>query len=347
MSFRPATTKKHQIAIIALVLATLIWSGAGPVIKYTLQYIPPFTFLMLRFLVASVIILPFLIFEEQKEKVSRKDWVNLIILALLGGTVNLALTFWGFEYTSALEGSLLTAISPVFMIIASYKLLGEKVTKNEKIGVAIALAGTIFIVIEPMLSEFKNGQTASFTRFVGNLLIIAASIVWVAYTIWSKKIFEHKPTKFDRLLHFLGLRINTKEYSPLFVTGLMSVISLISFIPLSAIELRYVALKNPRQSVQVVTENADFISSNSFKPLMGVLYMGVLSTLVAYGLYTWSLKELPAGGSSIFSYLQPIFAIPFSFLLLGEKVDTTFIIGGLIIAVGVYFSEFRAKAGRD
>ncbi|MFZ5366259.1 MAG: EamA family transporter, partial [Patescibacteria group bacterium] len=55
-------SKKRLTAYLLLTLTAAIWGIAGPVIKNTLQFIPPFTFLFWRFLLASLIFLPFFIF---------------------------------------------------------------------------------------------------------------------------------------------------------------------------------------------------------------------------------------------------------------------------------------------
>ena len=71
--------------------------------------------------------------------------------------------------------------------------------------------------------------------------------------------------------------------------------------------------------------------------------MGILSTLVAYGLYEISIRDMPISETAAYNYLSPILTIPFSYLLLGEKVTLWFIIGGLVIGFGVYLSEKKAK----
>ena len=67
--------------------------------------------------------------------------------------------------------------------------------------------------------------------------------------------------------------------------------------------------------------------------------MGLFSTLIAYGLYEWAIKEIPVAESAIFAYLQPTFAIPFAYLLLSETVDLWFVVGASIIGYGFYVSE--------
>src|SRR3990170_2906716 len=56
--------------------ANLIWGAAGAVIKYTLEYIPPFTFLYLRFLIVCVIVLPITIYQLKKKPIRKADYLN-------------------------------------------------------------------------------------------------------------------------------------------------------------------------------------------------------------------------------------------------------------------------------
>lgn len=325
---RPALSKKHKIAILQLLAATFIWGVAGPVIKYTLQYVPPFTFLFLRFAIASLVITPFLLIEERKTPVDKRDAFNLIVLCLLGGTLQLGLVFLGFNYTTSLDGTLLTAVSPIFILLASYKFLNEKITESEKKGAVLGLLGTLVIFIEPVLLAKQANESLNMLRIFGNALLIISLFAWTAYTLLSKKMLDHAPTKFGRLMQFFHLRSKTKRYSPLFVTGTMCLVSLISFMPLSVAELTFMnKLTFPTFSLELL------------KPLSGIIFMSLFSTLVAYTFYEDAIKEIEVAETAAYNYLSPIFAIPFAYLLLGETVNIWFIMGAALIALGVYVSE--------
>src|SRR3989344_5900378 len=345
MQFKTAQNKKHKLALMYLLIAALVWGAAGPVIKFTLIYLPPFTFLFLRFLTASIVILPFLILEERKHPVIKKDWVNLIVLSLLGGAITLAFVFFGFKYTTSLDGSLISAVSPILTLAASSKLLKEKITENEKNGAIIALCGTLVVTMQPLLTSFFHPTGDVMLRILGNVFILLSIVSWIGYTLWSKKVFEHKPSRiFNALLHYFHLRSETKQYSPFFLTGVLSVVSLIALAPLSFLELGLIhgfkypsfenlALSTPTLSNLLETPNAMIYT------VLGVLYMGLFSTLIAYGLYEWAIKEIPVAESAIFAFLQPTFAIPFAYLLLSETVDLWFVVGASIIGYGFYVSE--------
>jgi drug/metabolite transporter (DMT)-like permease len=48
---------------------------------------------------------------------------------------------------------------------------------------------------------------------------------------------------------------------------------------------------------------------------------------------------METGKAVVFTYLQPIFSIPASFLILGEKPDYIFVFGGILIIFGVILTQ--------
>ena len=93
---KPQRTK----AYIALLTTAAIWGMAGPVIKATLNYLPPFTFLFYRFILVAAVCLPLFIYQWQREKLSLADLPELFFLGLMAVTINLSLIFFrrGFVY---------------------------------------------------------------------------------------------------------------------------------------------------------------------------------------------------------------------------------------------------------
>lgn len=176
----------HRLrAYLYLLLVALIWGIAAPVIKYTLDGFPPLLFLTYRFglstLVAIVAFLSFGIHLPKDKKILRE----LVLYGFLTSTVTLGLLFFGLENTSVLETTLITLASPLLITLAGIYFLKEHVTKKEKFGMAIALAGTILTVIEPFL---ENGN--SLTKFSGNILIFLTLITTAWGAVLAKKLLR-------------------------------------------------------------------------------------------------------------------------------------------------------------
>ena len=80
----------------------------------------------------------------------------------------------------------------------------------------------------------------------------------------------------------------------------------------------------------------------SFRTAVMLLIVGIVHTGIAYILYFGSLPGIPAQTAAIFSYIDPVSAMVFSALLLGETMNLSGIIGAFMIigsAVGCTLSE--------
>lgn len=289
----------RTFAILALLLTSIIWGVAGPVIKLTLPFLPPFTFIFFRLIIASFIFLPLFLREHKKHPIDERDFPHLFLVGLFGITLNLGLLFLGLEKTSAIEGGLIGATTPVLLLLAGWWFLKEKVNRKEKIGTVLALLGTLVIVFEPIYRGEVLDHTFSLTRTTGNVLVLLGNLAWVAYTILSKEI--------------------SKKYSALTVTFISIIVGLVTFLPLSLVEVFVF------QKIPVFNQIS----------VAGLLYMSILSLGAAYFLFEWGLRKLEACETGVFAYLQPVFTFPAAYLILGELIPSLLWPAIIITALGV------------
>jgi len=295
-------------AYLLLVLVAAIWGIAGPVIKYTLPDFPPIIFLTYRFAISLIILIPITLITKQKFPKNKRDLLILTLVGLLGSSINLGLLFYGFNYTTALDASLLSATAPVFVVTAGAFFLNEKVTKKEKLGVVITFVGSIIIILQPLI----EGGLFKLENMYGNLLIIAANFAWVLYVVLSKYELKHK-------------------VKPLLMTTYMFLLGFITLLPLALIQSGGVS--------SLINQ----LTNTPIKPHLGVWYMAILSGAVAYFLYQKAQKTIEASEATLFSYLSPLFAAPLAVFWLGETITPAFLIGGVIIAMGVFIAELKKK----
>lgn len=69
--------------------------------------------------------------------------------------------------------------------------------------------------------------------------------------------------------------------------------------------------------------------------------MALLSGSLAYFLFNKAQKTIEIGEASLFAYLYPIFSTPLAVLWLGEKITPIFMVGAIIIALGVFVAEVK------
>lgn len=67
----------------------------------------------------------------------------------------------------------------------------------------------------------------------------------------------------------------------------------------------------------------------------GLLYLGIISTAVAFLLWNRGLQMLNASSGGLFFFFQPVVGTLLGWLILGEKIGVTFWIGSTLILIGV------------
>lgn len=282
---------------LALVVAHLIWGANFIVAKLTLQEIPVMALAFIRFAFASLLLLPFLLAEKKKPKIKVSDLPRLFVIGITMVTLNIALFYEGITRTSATTASILTLIIPVFSVLAGWIILKEKIYVINLIGVASGLMGAIFIIGVPSLVV---GNIDAKT-FIGNTLILLASISWVIGMIVSRQML--------------------KKYSSLEITSVAFLTGVITFL----IPAIYEYLQNPHWPTQL-----------SLLGLLGLFFITILSSICAYFLIEWGISYIPVSRANIFQYIEPLIATTLGVLVLGEAIGISFIVGSILIGLGVY-----------
>lgn len=303
--------KNHRINAYLFLLATsAIWGFAGPVIKFTLAYFPPSVFLTYRFAVSTIVaVTTFLLFPKNFPK-NTKDLPVILLYGFLVSTTALGLLFIGFEKTTALTGSLIGALSPIMITTAGVLFLREHVTGREKLGISIALGGTLITIFEPLLLGSTNGLPVSFE---GNMYHVASLTITVATALLAKMILR---TSID----------------PLTLTHISFTIGFATMLPITL-------------SNHSVSEIMSYLQAAPLAGHLGVLFMSLLSGTLAYTFWHLGQKTIEIGETSLFSYFMPLFAAPLSVFWLHEKISIGFLLGAACITAGVVVAEYRKSIG--
>lgn len=294
-----------------LLAVVAIWGIGGVVIKYTLAFFDPVVFLTYRFFIASLVLIPLLFITHKHlwqslSQLTSRQWLLLSIGGLLGTTVQLLLLFSGLRLTTAMDGILISSTSPILTAIAGFLFLKEHITKREKIGLAIAAVGSIIVVLQPIISSGRifSGST------LGNLLVLAANLAWVAYIILTKTQLRHHQT-------------------PLFLVTFNFFIGLVSM-----------------SLILLLTHSPSHLLAISQLPIaghLGVLYMALISGALAYTLYHRAERSIEASEADVFIYLQPLFGLPLAYFWLREPITIPFLISCAVITVGVSLAQIKTS----
>ncbi|MDP3955344.1 MAG: DMT family transporter [bacterium] len=195
---------KHQKAIIALIIANIIWGAASPIFKWSLTNVEPFTLAFLRFAFAAILLYPL---AKHSLYVAKKDWVKLLILSLAGITFNISFFFFGLKLAPSINAPIIATAGPIFLLICCLFFLKEKLRPKIAIGTAIGFLGVLFIILRPI---FENGFNLA---VLGNLFFVLATAGAVIHTVFLKKL---APRYHPLTIAFWSFFIGSVSFLPFF-----------------------------------------------------------------------------------------------------------------------------------
>src|SRR6266700_3563016 len=195
---------KHQRAIFALTLCTIIWSAAAPLFKWSLQTTPPFTLLFFRFLLATLIMLPLV---WKKIDIKFQDFYRIFLLAVTGITFNIGLVYLGLSLSPSINQPIIGSTMPIFLIIGSIIFLHEIPKTKVILGSFVSLIGILIIILRPVDHMSLSGL------ITGNIYFILSVLALVWYTLLLKWL---KPPYSSLTIVFWMFFIATITFFPLF-----------------------------------------------------------------------------------------------------------------------------------
>lgn len=147
-------------AIIIALIVTTIWATSWILIKIGLKEIPALTFAGLRYSVATLFLLPFLLRRSvrvEMKTLSGNSWIKLIVMGVVTYALAQGGQFLGLSFLPSVTVGLVLNLSSLFVAFLAYAVIKEKPTWLQWFGVLLNLGG-ILIYFSP------------FGGFQGNLL---------------------------------------------------------------------------------------------------------------------------------------------------------------------------------
>lgn len=171
------------------------------------------------------------------------------------------------------------------------------------------MIGTVTALAGAVLVVF-NGKFELDINPMGNILSIVAALTWASYSILLKILGEKYSVTFTiRKVFFYG------------IMGLL-----------------FYSIFNPQNiKVEVLLEPAI---------LGNLLYLGLVSSMICYIIWSIAVNELGPTKTSNFMYVQPFATLIVGYFLLSEPISLASIAGLILIIFGVYLTERPTKANQ-
>lgn len=288
--------------VIAILISNIIWGAAPPIFKFALTDIPPFTLAFIRFFVAGLFFIPFML--HTKSHLKGIYLMHIILGGIWGISVNVAFFFMGLKLAPSINVHIIGSLGPLVLYMLSLVILKEKAHPQIIKGMLICLIGTLVIVFAPMIKAGIAQDTTYpiSSQIMGNAFFILSMLGGVLMIIHTKKV--------------------TGKVDPFTITGIQFFVGALCFFPFMVSELQ--------------TWSFSSLTTGSW---IGILYGIFFSSAVAYFAHTYAISKLSAQQIGVYSYIMPVIAVIVAIPLLKEYPDFFFILGSVFVFLGMLSSE--------
>lgn len=290
--------RKIIILIAAFASVYIFWGSTYLAIKYAIETLPPFLMAGARFVFAGGILFLIARFSKDYEKPKLVHWKTSFIVGTLLLLFGNGGVVFAEKYISSSVAALLVATEPFWIVLLSWLWL-KKTRPNLKVvgGLILGFFG-VYLLIGGQPAH--GGDADSSMQFFSVIAIIIATMSWATGSIY-------------------GLRAPVPK-SAILTAGMQMlaggfVLLVVSFI-----------------SGEMFRFDIAQVSNNSW---LGLIYLTVFGSLIAFTAYSWLLKNANPAMVATYAYVNPVIAVFLGWLIASETFTMQMLIGAGIVVGSV------------
>jgi len=288
---------------LKLFLTAVFWGGTFIAGRILAQEVEPYSGSFLRFLVASVCMIPLVWhFEGRLQPLQKKQVLAVFFSGMTGVFLYNVFFLTGMQTVQAGRASVVVASNPVLIaLFAALLFRGERLTLLKTLGVALSVCGAVYVITRGSPAEILQGAIGR-----GELLIFGCVASWVSYSLIGKVVMKDV------------LPVSAVTYACLFGAA--------ALLPPALFE-----------------GMAGSIGTYSMPAWLSIVYLGFFGTCLGFVWYYEGIKQIGPSKSAVFINFVPISAVIMSFFLLGETIDASLLIGAALVLSGIYLTNRPSK----
>ena len=137
----------------------------------------------------TVVLFWILHFFLPSEKVEKRDLLKMALCSVFGVVINQILFFEGLNRTTPISASIISTVTPIFILIFSHFILKEKITGVKVFGIMLGAAGALMVILSAGAGDFR------LNTLLGNFMLFTSAASWSLYLVLVKPLME----KYDSL----------------------------------------------------------------------------------------------------------------------------------------------------
>ncbi len=307
--------KNLKKAYLYIGITALLFSSMEVVLKFVAGGFHPIQLTFTRFFFGCMVLFPFAhrALKKQDKKLSYRDLAHFAFLGFIGIFVSMICYQISVAYTKASVVAILFSSNPIFIAVFAYLILKEPITKRQLVTLALDILG-IIVIVNPFSGNFKN---------IGVIFVIISALLFALYSV-------------------LG-RSKVKEYGSFVVTCYSFLFGSLEMMAVAALGHIPAVAKWMTDAGLGVFANVPFTQGYSLANLPILLYIFIGVTGVGYACYFLAMENSSTATASLVFFIKPALAPLLAFLILGETVPFTVLVGIALILLGSFISTRPAS----
>ncbi len=188
------TAKAH----LALFLVNVFYGASHVVAKGIMPtYLTPNVFILFR-VVGATFLFWVVTFFFKKDKIHKKDYGRLALCGLFGVAINQLFFFHGLNLSSSINSGIIMTVNPILVVILSFILLKENITKTKLTGILLGATGAILLTLA--------GGSGKGDSTLGDLFLFINAASYAVYLVIAKPLMQkYKPLTVITYVFTFGL----------------------------------------------------------------------------------------------------------------------------------------------
>jgi len=173
-----------------LIVANIVYATSYVTTRIALDDVGPSMLALIRLAVGAAVLMPLALTRggDRPPPMSVGDRWRVVWMGVFGFAAAFALAHWGIARSTATNAALLITVEPISMILFAPLLLGERLTRREGAGAALALGGATVIV----LNGLPGVTHALVPHWRGDLLLVLSGVAYGSYSLIGRDVLARR-----------------------------------------------------------------------------------------------------------------------------------------------------------
>jgi len=316
----------HTLSMIAGIAYASIFGFSFLVTKNALAVLDPMELIFIRFLLAALLMSLLALLRVQRIDFKGKSLKILLIMCLFQPVLYFIFETYGVNESSTSMAGIIIGAIPALVAVLGAIFLKEKTDRRQTFGLALSIVGVVAVVLAGAGGGSASGGQEGTTR--GLLFLLGAMVSAAFFNVLSRKA-SGTFTDFERTFAMM--------WSGAITFGLIVLV-------------RWLTGSLGVAPSGIVPQRLPFVPAllslvrRAGSVWYAILYLGVLSSVVAFFLINYTLSSLKASQSAVFSDLVTVITVLAGVLIRKEPLNLAQGLGGLLIVCGVWFTNRKEKS---